>query len=287
MATSSSAKKVAKLASRGKGKKVRFQGGTLFPAVVVLVVVLGLLSIVYARQSRPADGSGSPRVGDHWHAAFGMYVCDTYEPKLIGNKEEGSTDPSTGNRIYDNVQFGLTGIHSHDDGIMHWHPYSSKSSGNRARLGVFLKVYGIKLSESEVSLPDDQGGDSWSTKDTKCDGKDTVIKVIRWDNYADSGSSETFTSNLNDVRLTKNGQVFVIAIVPKDTDVPLPPWAPELPTLGAADDGNVPTTVDLSATTVATTDTTTGDATTADTTGDTTSTAPATLDSAVTTTTSK
>jgi hypothetical protein len=278
MATSSSAKKVAKLASRGKGKKVRFQGGTLFPAVVVLVVVLGLLSIVYARQSRPADGSGSPRVGDHWHAAFGIYVCDTYEPKLIGNKEEGSTDPSTGNRIYDNVQFGLTGIHSHDDGIMHWHPYSSKASGNRARLGVFLKVYGIKLSESEVSLPDDQGGDSWSTKDTKCDGKDTVVKVIRWDDYADSSSSETFTSNLSDVRLTKNGQVFVIAIVPKDADVPLPPWAPELPTLGAADDGNVPTTVDLSATTVATT---------ADTTGDTTSTAPATLDSAVTTTTSK
>ena len=283
MAPSSSAKKVAKLASRGKGKKVRFQGGTLFPAVVVLVVVLGLLSIVYARQSRPADGSGSPRIGDHWHGAFGIYVCDTYQPKLVGNKEEGSTDPSTGNRIYDNVQFGLTGIHSHDDGIMHWHPYSSKATGNRARLGVFLKVYGIKLSETEVSLPDDQGGDSWSTKDTKCDGKDTVVKVIRWDNYADPGSSETFTSNLSDVRLTKNGQVFVIAIVPKDADVPLPPWAPELPTLGAADDGNVPTTVDLSATTVATT----ADTTTADTTGATTSTAPATLVSAVTPTTSK
>lgn len=283
MAPSSSAKKVAKLASRGKGKKVRFQGGTLFPAVVAIVVVLGLLSIVYARQSRPADGSGSPRIGDHWHGAFGIYVCDTYQPKLVGNKEEGVTDPATGNRIYDNVQFGLTGIHSHDDGIMHWHPYSSKATGNRARLGVFLKVYGIKLSETEVSLPDDQGGDSWSTKDTKCDGQDTVIKVVRWDNYADASSSETFTSGLNDVRLSKNGQVFVIAIVPKDTDVPLPPWAPELPTLGAADDGNVPTTVDLSATTVVTT----ADTATADTAGETSSTEPATSDAAVTTTTSK
>jgi hypothetical protein len=44
--SSSSAKKVAKLAQRGKGKKVRFQGGTLFPAVVLAVVILGLLTIV-------------------------------------------------------------------------------------------------------------------------------------------------------------------------------------------------------------------------------------------------
>jgi hypothetical protein len=253
MAPSSSANKVAKLASRGKGKKVRFQGGTVFPMAVAIVVVLGLLSIVYARQTRPADGSGVPAVGDHWHGAFGIYVCDTYQPKLIGNKEEGVRG-SDGNMVFDNVQFGLTGIHSHDDGVMHWHPYSTKASGNRARLGVFLKVYGIELSTSKVSLPDDQGGDSWSTKDTKCNGEDTVIKVVRWDNFADAGSSETFTSDLTDVRLTKDGQVFVIAIVPQDTDVPLPPWAAELPTLGASDNANVPTTVDLSATTVPSSD---------------------------------
>ena len=40
MATSNSAKKVARLASRGKGKKVRFQSGTTFPAVVAIVSAL-------------------------------------------------------------------------------------------------------------------------------------------------------------------------------------------------------------------------------------------------------
>ena len=57
MAPSSSAKKVAKLASRGKGKKVRFQGGTLFPLVIAIVVVLLGALIVYARQTRPGPAA--------------------------------------------------------------------------------------------------------------------------------------------------------------------------------------------------------------------------------------
>ena len=59
--SSSSTKKAAKLAQSGSGKKVRFQGGMLFPAVVTLVFVLGISLVVYARQSRPSvDASGAP-----------------------------------------------------------------------------------------------------------------------------------------------------------------------------------------------------------------------------------
>jgi hypothetical protein len=97
--SSSSAKKVAKLAQRGKGKKVRFQGGTLFPVAVLVVVVLGLLTVVYARQSRPDPGSFPPQVGDHWHAAYGMYVCDGWLPKLTGAEEETTLDASTGAEV--------------------------------------------------------------------------------------------------------------------------------------------------------------------------------------------
>jgi hypothetical protein len=42
------------------------------------------------------------------------------------------------------------------------------------------------------------------------------------------------------VRVKQDGMVFVIAVVPKDTEVTMPPWASELPTLGAVDGGNVP-----------------------------------------------
>jgi hypothetical protein len=239
--SSSSAKKVAKLAQKDKGKKVRFQGGTLFPAIIIGILVVGLLTIGYARQSRPDPGSFPPQVGDHWHAAYGMYVCDGWLPKLTGNQEETVTD-STGQKSYVNPLFGATGVHSHDDGVIHYHPYTTKSVGQRARLGVFLNVYGVKLSTSALILPADQGGDSYKVGDYKCNGKDVEIKVIAWDNYADTGKGTTYITDLTNVRITRDGMVFVIAVVPQGTDVSMPPWASELPQLGSADGGNVPTT---------------------------------------------
>jgi hypothetical protein len=57
--------------------------------------------------------------------------------------------------------------------------------------------------------------------------------------------------------------VFVIAVVPKDTAITMPPWASELPTLGAADGGNVPDTSTTAATdTTAATETTAATSTT-------------------------
>ena len=114
--SSSSTKKAAQLAQKGKGKKVRFQGGTLFPLIVAIVVVLGVGTIVYARQTIPADDSSPPTVNDHWHAAYGFYLCDTWE-QLAGNLEETDT---SGQLI--SSRFLRTGIHSHDDGVIHWHP---------------------------------------------------------------------------------------------------------------------------------------------------------------------
>ncbi len=238
MAPSSSAKKVAKLASRGKGKKVRFQGGSIFPIAVALVVVLGLLAIVYGRQSRPSGGAGAPGVDDHWHVAFGIYVCDTFQPKITGTKEESGID-SAGNQVLLNEKFSLTGIHSHGDGIIHYHPNSTRATGNRAKLGVYLDVYDIKLTDTELVMPEDQGGEKWSTEDTKCDGKDTELKVVVWDSFLNKTESHDVVTDFTNIRITNDAMVFVIAVVPKGTDVPQPDWADELPTLGAADGGAV------------------------------------------------
>jgi hypothetical protein len=240
--SSSSANKVAKLAQRGKGKKVRFQGGTLFPAAVVAVIVIGLLTIVYARQSRPDPGSQPPQVGDHWHAAYGMFVCDTWLPKLVGNKEETVIDPTTGSETYVSDEFALTGIHSHDDGVIHYHPFSTAAVGNRAVLGVFLDVYEVELSDEELRLPADQGGDVYEADSFQCDGEDVEIKVVAWNAYTDTGKGQTYITDLDDTRITNDGMVFAIAVVPKGTDVSMPPWAQDLPALGAADTGNVPVT---------------------------------------------
>jgi len=245
VATSSSANKVAKLASKGKGKKVRFQGGTVFPIIVAVVVVLGLLVISYARQSQPTDGSGPPRLGDHWHAAYGMYVCDEWLPKLTGTKEEQSIDPVTGQQVYTNKSFRLTGVHSHGDGVIHYHPYTSLATGTRARLGLFLDVYDVKVSDTALQLPADQGGETYDSEGaavfqgTSCEGQDAQMKVRVWKSYAKPDDFQDFITDFNSIRITNNGMVFVIAIVPKGADIPMPPWAAELPDLGAADGGDV------------------------------------------------
>ncbi len=213
---------------------MRFQGGTLFPAVVVGVVLLGLLTIVYARQSRPDPGSFPPQQGDHWHAAYGMYVCDGWLPKLTGAKEETITD-STGNRTLVNDNFASTGIHSHDDGVIHYHPNSSKAVGKRARLGLLLDVYGVDLSTDRLALPDDQGGEVYDVDDFQCNGEDVEIKVVAWNSFEDTGKGTTNITDLADVKITNDGMVFAIAVVPVGTAVTMPPWAAELPALGAAD----------------------------------------------------
>ena len=138
MGKASSAKKVARLAQKGKGRKVRFQGGTLFPALIVGIAVFGAALIVYSRASIP-DQNVPPTVEDHWHASYGFYACDAWLPDLQGNKEE---QDSAGQLLSEG--FRRTGIHSHDDGVIHWHPYSSEATGRNAKLGVFLDVYGVK-----------------------------------------------------------------------------------------------------------------------------------------------
>ena len=76
MARSSSAEKVARLAEKGKGKKIRFQGGTLFPTVVAAVLILGVALIAYARQS---GGTVITAATDaNYFTSFGVYKCDEY-----------------------------------------------------------------------------------------------------------------------------------------------------------------------------------------------------------------
>lgn len=246
----SSAKKVARLAQKGKGRKVRFQGGTLFPAVVVGVSLVGLALVVYSRASIP-DRNVAPTVEDHWHASYGFYACNEWLPDLQGNKEEID---SAG--FLANDEFRRTGIHSHDDGVMHWHPYTSAATGRNARLGVFLDVYGIKLSDSKLTMPDDQGGAVYEEGVTKCtdeNGKevDGQLVVYAFEAYNTPDEYVTYITNFDDVRLKQDAMAFTIVFAPAGQRPGLPPSAKDLPALGAADSGTTgqPTTT-LAATTV-------------------------------------
>jgi hypothetical protein len=238
--SSSSTKKAARLAQKGQGKKVRFQGGTLFPLVVAIVVVLGLSLVFYARESRPAADASAPQIDDHWHHAYGFYLCDTWF-QLQGDAEERS---STG---FSNTEFARTGIHSHNDGLIHWHAFSSAAVGSRAKLQVFLDVYGVELTndkltfppEQRAALPHQQETGVFEEGQTTCeiDGEErsASLRAVVWNNFSDTGRGTTYIADFGNIRLDRDAMVVAIAFVPDNTDVSMPPWAPELPELGAID----------------------------------------------------
>ena len=243
MGKASSAKKVARLAQKGKGRKVRFQGGTLFPALIVGIAVVGAALIVYSRASIPNQNI-PPTVEDHWHASYGFYACDEWLPDLQGNKEE---QDSAGQLISDG--FRRTGIHSHNDGVIHWHPYTSAATGRNAKLGVFLDVYGIKLSDDKLEFPADQGGAVYEEGVTKCtdaEGKsvDGEIVVYAFDAFDTPDKYTTYITNFDDVRLMQDGMAFSVVFAPAGSKPELPPSAASLPELGAVDGGTTgqPTT---------------------------------------------
>lgn len=246
---STSASRVAKLAAKGKGKgrQVRFKGGTLFPAIVVGIAVVGAALIIYSRESIP-NRNVPPTVNDHWHASYGFYACDTWLPDLQGNKEELDT---AGQLIVD--EFRRTGIHSHDDGVIHWHPYTSAATGRNAKLGVFLDVYGVEVTDTKIEFPPDQGGAVYEEGETKCvdeDGNSVDGEVVAYvyDSYDDASKFTTYITNFDQIRIAKDGMAMTIAFVPAGVNPGMPPTATNLPELGAIDSGQVPpTTVDPNA----------------------------------------
>ena len=286
MASSSSTKKAAKLAQKGKGQKVRFQGGTVFPLAVAATLILGLALIVYSRQSLPAADSSPPTINDHWHAAYGFYLCDDWY-QLEGNLEEQNAQ---GN--FTNTNFLQTGIHSHDDGVIHWHPYTSRAVGANATLGVFLETYDVELTNDSLTFPSAtaltanseyppvNGFDAleeYVEGETQCDGEDAELSVKAWESFTDTDGGQRYIANMDNVHVDNDGMVFAVYFTADGADQVMPPWAQQLPQLGAADTDQI-RPEDLLQSDVSVPDASTDDTSTDDTSGTVTTDAPDTTE---------
>jgi hypothetical protein len=242
VASGSSAKKVARLAQKGKGKKVRFQGGTLFPSIMAIVIVLGTGLVAYSRQSAPSRNT-PPTINDHWHVSYGFYKCDGFLNDLAGTLEEPVTP-----------EYQKYNIHSHDDGVIHWHA-GALATGTRAKLGLFLDSYGVKVNADGITFPANQNnGESYKTSDLKCKNAEgemvaAQVQVVVWDQYDNSEVSKKYITDFNNIRIKKDGMAITIAIAAPGAEIPMPKSAANLPELGAADMGNATTTAVKGATT--------------------------------------
>ncbi|MFZ9628436.1 MAG: hypothetical protein ACO3C1_03695 [Ilumatobacteraceae bacterium] len=294
MATSS-AKKVAKLASRGKGKKVRFASGTTFPVVVASVSVVMIALIAYGKVSMPPANSGAPQPGDEWTMAYEFRVCDDTFTL------EGSPADLTDQQASAGDREQLSAGQSNSAGFINYHPTTGGDTGRKATLGVFLDVYGVELSSDGLVIPAAQAGgaedevynldDPTFFDGTSCEGEDPQLKVRVWDDASTDDFQDNITA-FRDLRFTDNGMAFVIAIVPEGKDIPKPDTWTRLSEFGVIGSGS--STVDSTTPSDSTSpsDTTAPGDTTADTVADTTApattavdtTAPATTEPAPTTT---
>lgn len=210
MGKASSSKKVARVAKTGGGRTKR--GGQarslLFPSVIILTVVLGVVLIWVSRDAREVDAS-PPQPGDHWHSAIGFYICDSF----AGNLPNNDNDP--------------LGIHGHGDGIVHVHPFTSLAGGDRARLGLYFDALQVDVTDSKIDI-----GivDAVEEGEDDCDGEPATVQMKVWDTRAESDPGRIVTGDPGDLRLRDN-QLITVAFVPEGTDIPRPESEPTLDNL--------------------------------------------------------
>ena len=197
MGKASSSKKVqraARAAASSRGASERRELG--FPITIAVVVVLGVLLVVLARDSREAPIP--PQIDDHWHVSYGVYNCDQFADPF-----SSSFDPD--------------GIHSHQDGVIHIHPFNSSATGADASVGVFLEAMGARIDEDEISGPGmgviETGGD--------CNGQPTEVRAARFD--PEGALIEEFTTDFEKIRFLDNQESVTFAVIPVGEEIPPPP----------------------------------------------------------------
>jgi hypothetical protein len=211
--SSSSTRKLAKVARSSKGSSIRERQSRAFPLTIVGIIVIGALLVFYGRSQRVDAQAQPPRLGgvDHWHAAYGIYTCDKFEAPMSDKQ---------GDKV---------GIHTHDDGIVHIHPSSSLAAGDRAQIGRFFDEVGVDVSGGKLTLPDKTVYESGKT--TCADGKVGTLVLAVWEDANDTTAApKLLTSGIDDARFDKDRMAFTLAFVPEDQfpNIPRPESIPNL-----------------------------------------------------------
>lgn len=244
MPASSTGKWVQRAGATGGGRTYRGQRPTNWYIAILIIVVVGLASVIFARYQyqNPASASAAnePTVGTTWHAGFDYYVCGTQEPALPAAKS------------------GNAGIITTGNGVMQIAPKTSAEAGANATLGRFIQnTPGAKLSASELQYP----GSALYKNGQACPsgtpdaGKTGTVQVSYWPTL-ESKLSVSLTGDPSSLKLGNN-MLITMAFAPENTKLPKPPGTTVIAVLQAAQSsGTTATTAPTTATTAPTTATT-------------------------------
>lgn len=210
---SKAVRRAAKVAGRPSSSGGRFGFGkrlTGFPMLALLIVVLGVGLVVFAYNSRGVDAR--PRQNeDHWHSPYGVWDCAA--------GESGNFEP-----VFQSTN-DLEGIHSHQDGVIHIHPFFNRTAGKNATIDKFLNEMQASISEDAIVMPGGRELRAHTEEEpVLCDGEPAIIQVARWARLSELDKNPViYTEDLGKVRFFGDGEAFVLARAPEGADIPPPP----------------------------------------------------------------
>jgi len=198
----------ARAQARARYRKPRRRSSSLGWNVAIGVIVLvGVGGIVV---SRTGSSETPPQANkDHWHAQLAVNVCGQFldpAPEF----EFRADDP--------NIR---AGVHTHGDGVMHIHPFSSDEAGGNATVGTFLEFGGWNVSEDSFELW--EGGPR--KNGDPCPGAEGA-EVAGRVRFAVNGNERE--GDPGDYK-PSDGDTVVIAFLPDGQEIPAPNPADRVP----------------------------------------------------------
>ena len=160
-------------------------------------------------------------LGDtHWHSAYGVYKCDAYLGKIVNGKYVAEID-GTDDTLYPDV----VGIHAHDDGLIHIHPFLKRASGRKAQLGEFLDTVKAKITKKEISYQVAGKVERFNVDKMTCgkDKKKPVVSVYLWRDIKKPSRVERYNADFGQIPLVKDGAYAFAITAPGSKNPPVPP----------------------------------------------------------------
>lgn len=195
-----------------------------WPAAIAasLLLLVGLVAVVGNRRSANTNDVATGieerlrtetqplQNYDHWHSVYGVWDCTLADgagdwvPHFASNQD-------------------VSGIHSHNDGVIHIHPFHEWSAGENAQLGLFTTEMQVELSDDAMVLDD---GRELREGVTTCNGEPATLHLRHWDFdfQAETGEApQIITENLASARFENDREAWVIAFAPLDAELPMIP----------------------------------------------------------------
>ena len=206
MAQSQSGKWVSRVASTGGGRTYRSQRPRGFYAAIIIIVVLGTLSVAFARHEHRSSAAAttttavSPAVGTTSYAALAFDVCGRLQQSL---------QPSPSSPVVP--------ISALSGGVVRMAPKTAATAGTNATVRLFANDYpGLVITSSVLTIPSSPTSPAIKTtyrsgqtcpSGTPDAGKAGVITISYWRNFA--VRAPTVSSNSSAIHFSSSSLVTV------------------------------------------------------------------------------